>query len=125
MKKENRKQIGNYGEKLALEAYQEAGYKLVAQQYRCPNGEIDLILQKDNIIIFVEVRTKTSNRYGTAEESITEKKKQTIRKVSQYFLNDAQYKGGDSKYILQYDVISIYIDKQKKKAWLTRYEQAF
>lgn len=124
MKKENRKQIGDFGEKLALEAYQEAGYKLVAQQYRCPNGEIDLILQKDNRIIFVEVRTKTSNSYGTAEESITEKKKQTIRKVSLYFLNE-QYNGGDSRYIPQYDVISIYIDKQKKKAWLTRYEQAF
>lgn len=124
MKKENRKQIGDYGEKLALEAYLKVGYKIVAQQYRCPIGEIDLILQKENKIIFVEVRTKTSNSYGTAEESITEKKKQTIRKVSLYFLND-QYKDWESNCVLQYDVISIYIDKQKKKAWLTRYEQAF
>lgn len=124
MKKENRKQIGDYGEKLALEAYLKADYEIVAQKYRCPKGEIDLILQKENKLIFVEVRTKTSNSFGTAEESITEKKKQTIRKVSLYFLN-GKYDGEMINLDIQYDVVTIYIDKQKKKAWLTRYEQAF
>jgi putative endonuclease len=123
--KDNRKQLGNYGENLALEAYEKAGYKLVAQQYRCSLGEIDLIVQKEEVLIFVEVRTKTNQSFGTAEESITEKKKRTIRKVSQFFLHDVMYDKYCKLPTVQFDVIAIYIDKQTKQAWIKRYDQAF
>jgi putative endonuclease len=123
--KENRKQLGNYGENLALEAYEKAGYKLIAQQYRCSLGEIDLIVQKENVLIFVEVRTKTNQSFGTAEESITEKKKRTIRKVSQFFLHDVMYDKYCDHSAVQFDVIAIYIDKKTKQAWIKRYDQAF
>jgi putative endonuclease len=125
MNKENRKQLGNYGEKLALEAYEKAGYEVVAQQYRCAMGEIDLIVKKEDVLVFVEVRTKTSQRYGTAEESITDKKKHTIRKVSQFFLQDFTYNQRFNDIGIQFDVIAIYIDKQTKQAWIKRYDQAF
>jgi putative endonuclease len=121
MSKENRKALGNYGEKLALDAYMTDGYELLEKQYRCSIGEIDLILSKENKLYFVEVRTKTSQTYGSAEESITFKKRETIRKVSQYFLNQHRLQHVD----FQFDVITIFINKQEKKAWLQRYAQAF
>jgi putative endonuclease len=125
MNKENRKQIGDYGEKLALEAYLKAGYKVVAKQYRCAMGEIDLIVRKKDVLVFVEVRTKTTQRYGSAEESITDKKKKTIRKVSQFFLQDFTYNKSFNQIAIQFDVIAITIDKQNKQAWMKRYDQAF
>jgi putative endonuclease len=125
MNKENRKQIGDYGENLALEAYVKAGYELVAKQYRCAMGEIDLIVRNQDALVFVEVRTKTNQRYGSAEESITDKKKKTIRKVSQFFLQDLTYNDRFNQIAIQFDVIAITIDKQSKQAWIKRYDQAF
>jgi putative endonuclease len=125
MNKDNRKQIGNYGENLALEAYEKAGYEVVAQQYRCVMGEIDLIVRKEDVLVFVEVRTKTNQRYGSAEESITDKKKKTIRRVSQFFLQDFTYNKSFNQLTIQFDVIAITIDKRNKLAWMQRYEQAF
>lgn len=119
--KENRKRLGDYGENLALQAYLSAGYTLLEKQFRCKLGEIDLIFKKENILFFVEVRTKTSNKYGTAEESITSTKSRRIRRVSEYYIlhkNATQYQP-------QYDIVTIWIDKWNKKAWLKRIPQAF
>ena len=119
-----RKKLGNYGEKLVWRQYEQAGFKLLERQFRCRYGEIDLILQKDNVLYFVEVRTKTGWRYGPAEESITSKKKRTIRKVSQFYLNQYHIESHEEVGI-QYDVVCVYIQKQTKQAWIKRYPQAF
>lgn len=121
MNKDFRKRLGDYGENLALRFYLEASYTLLEKQFRCKFGEIDLILTKDDKIYFVEVRTKTTKRFGFAEESISKKKIMTIRKVSQFYL----IKHNKPYLQLQYDVVTIFIDKQEKKAHIHRISQAF
>lgn len=116
-----RKDIGNYGEQLALKAYLQGGYELLEQQFNCRFGEIDLILVKDGVLHFVEVRTKCGFSYGSAEESITEAKKRKIRLVSQYYLQQKKLQSS----VFQIDVVAIYINKKEKKAWLKRYPAAF
>lgn len=116
-----KKLLGNYGEALALRAYQAAGYTLLEKQYRCSLGEIDLIFRKDNLLFFVEVRTKTSSAFGTAEESITPQKSKRIRRVSEYYMIHK----GMTHLQPQYDLVTIRIDKGKKKAWLSRIAKAF
>lgn len=121
---DNRKQIGAYGEALALRKYLAAGYDLIEKNYRCRFGEIDLIVSKDNLLIFVEVRTKTTERYGYGEESITVKKKLTIKQVSQHYLLNTQLMSKQELNV-QYDVVAVYINIEKKLAWIKRFPQAF
>lgn len=117
-----RLELGKYGEKLALKQYLQGGYTLLVQNYRCRFGEIDLIMLKETTLYFIEVRTKTTTAYGSPEESITPHKKRKIRLVSQFFLHqNTQY----SQFDLQIDVVSIYIQKEQKKAWIHRIEHAF
>ncbi|GAA0364879.1 YraN family protein [Bacillus horti] len=117
-----RQAIGKYGEQLALKQYELAGYSLLFHNYRCPLGEIDLIMRKGHTILFIEVRTRTSTTYGTAEESVTPRKQQKIRKVSSFFLQkNPQY----LQVNLQFDVVTVYLDLDEKKAWFNRIEHAF
>lgn len=117
----NKKRLGNYGEELALRAYQRAGFTLLERQFRCPLGEIDLIFEKDDQLFFVEVRTKTSASFGTAAESITMQKRRRIRRISEYYMLQKNIAHRQP----QYDLVAIYIDKLQKKAWLKRIPQAF
>jgi len=117
----NRKLLGNYGEDLARKEYERCGFTLVERQYHCRFGEIDLIFSKESCLYFVEVRTKTGTQYGLAEESITSKKIDTIRKVAQYYMQTKRLQQMD----IQFDVVAIFISKQEKKAWVKRVAKAF
>lgn len=70
--------IGYWGESIASDYLQKKGYKFVDRNIRTPYGEIDLILLLNGITIFVEVKTRTSTRYGYPEEAITPEKEDHI-----------------------------------------------
>lgn len=123
MKKNHRKKLGNYGEELAQKAYEADGFQLIARQFRCRAGEIDLIMSKSNLLVFVEVRTKSSRQFGTGDQSVTQRKQERIRKVSQYFIH--KHTNYDPNTMIRFDVVSIFIDKKQKKAWIKRIPEAF
>ena len=77
-----RKTTGIMGEKLANRFLIERGYKVIETNYRCRDGEIDIIASKDDCLVFIEVRTKRSRLFGTPEESITPTKKEHLRAVA-------------------------------------------
>jgi len=82
----NRKETGARGEKLAVEYLTRKGYQIIETNFRCREGEVDIIARKDDYLVFVEVRTRRSRVYGTPEESITEIKKAHLRAVaSRYY----------------------------------------
>lgn len=74
-----RRQTGILGEKLAAELLADKGYRIVETNFRCPEGEIDIVARDADYLVFVEVRAKRSRRFGTPEESITQRKKERIR----------------------------------------------
>ena len=78
----SRKTTGAAGEKLAAQFLAGRGYSIVETNYRCREGEIDIIAKQGDCLVFVEVRTKRSTVYGSPEESITEKKKEHLRAVA-------------------------------------------
>lgn len=80
------KNLGKLGEKLALKHLQNKGYRLIIQNFRCRLGEIDLIVQDKNQIVFVEVKTRFSKKYGLPEEAVTASKQKSIIKTADYFL---------------------------------------
>ncbi len=81
-----RLQLGELGEKLALKRIKRYGYKLVAKNYRCPLGEIDLIAKDGDCLVFIEIKTRKNSSTGNAKEAIDKRKRRQISKVALYYM---------------------------------------
>jgi len=99
--------VGDLGEQAAADYLQEVGYELLERKYRLKIGEIDIIASINNTLVFVEVKTRSSIRYGFPAEAVTYRKQQKIINTALCYL----------KYINQttaccrFDVIEIYLAK--------------
>ncbi|MEK9165059.1 MAG: YraN family protein [Chloroflexota bacterium] len=78
--------LGQRGEQLAAEKLAASGYELVARNFRCAAGEIDLVAKKGGAWVFVEVRTRRGRAFGSPEESITPRKTQHLIAAAQTYL---------------------------------------
>ena len=78
--------IGRFGEKLALNYLVKKGYKLLDQNYHIRGGELDLVLEKDDIITFVEVKLRTGGNFGTGMDAVTQTKKRKLLRTIFTFL---------------------------------------
>lgn len=81
-----RKDLGKRGEETARKHLQRNGYKILARNYSCPVGEIDLIGYKDGCIVFVEVKTRAEDAAGDPEENITPGKRRRLERAAQAWL---------------------------------------
>ena len=86
MKPTSRTALGNLGEELASQMLQELGYTILDTNYRCRWGEVDIVARDGDGIVFVDVRTRSSGRFGTPEESITGAKTQRLVSTAQEYL---------------------------------------
>lgn len=82
----NRKNVGWMGEETACRVLQQRGYRIIARNFRCRFGEIDIIAFHQGMLVFIEVRARTSLIAGFPEESINYYKRRRIRKVAEYYL---------------------------------------
>ena len=80
-----RRETGVLGERIACEFLGRNGYKILETNYRCPDGEIDIIAQQKDTLVFIEVRTKKDRRFGTPEESVTLEKQERLRKLAEQY----------------------------------------
>lgn len=80
------KKIGDKGEQLALHYLEKKGLKLISRNYRQRGGEIDLIMQEETALVFIEVRLRKSIQFGSALESVTAQKQQRLIQTAQYYL---------------------------------------
>lgn len=83
----NRRALGKIGERLARDYLKNRGYRILESNYRCSLGEIDIIAESRSRLAFVEVRTRSSQEYGTPEESITEAKKEKLASLCMEYLS--------------------------------------
>jgi putative endonuclease len=79
--------LGRQGERVAEHYLRRKGYKLVERNYRCPIGEVDLILLDRRVIVFVEVKTRSDHSFGTPLEAVEIRKQHRVIRAAQYFLN--------------------------------------
>lgn len=98
-----RKKLGQQGEEIAVRYLQQAGYKILARNFRNRYGELDIICLKNSVLVFVEVKTRRSETFGSPEEAITPKKIEHIRKVALHYL--AAYPSMHKE--IRFDVISV------------------
>jgi len=102
----NQGSIGKLGEELAKKYYQNSGYKIVETNTRKRFGEIDIIAQSNGKTIFCEVKTRSSDRFGSAVESLTHTKKKRILRMIRYYC----LKNKVSDENIRADFIAIQID---------------
>ncbi|MGB6837955.1 MAG: YraN family protein, partial [Dehalococcoidia bacterium] len=69
-----RRRLGDFGERVAAAHLEAKGYRILARNYRCREGEIDLVAQQGDVLVFVEVRARRGEGAGTAAESVTQVK---------------------------------------------------
>ena len=81
-----RKEAGAIGEKLAADFLKRRGYRILRRNYRCRGGEIDIIAQHKECLVFVEVRTKRSSGFGTPEESVSFIKREKLVSLADTYL---------------------------------------
>jgi putative endonuclease len=81
-----RKETGAIGEKLAADFLKKRGYKILQRNFRCREGEIDIIARKGECLVFVEVRTKKNTAFGTPEESVTLSKREKLISLANVYL---------------------------------------
>jgi len=77
-----KRETGALGEKIACDFLGKNGYEILETNYRCPDGEIDIIAKQADTLVFVEVRTKSSRLFGSPEESITQVKKERLKTLA-------------------------------------------
>ena len=91
--KQNKRQTGAAYEQAAGKYLEQQGYIILEYNYRCFFGEIDIIVQKDNCIIFCEVKYRKTESMGTPLEAVGARKQQTICKCAMYYLTERKKQG--------------------------------
>ena len=110
----DRRATGRRGEALAARYLEQQGYQLVERNYRCAAGEIDLVVQTGDALVFVEVRTRRSVALGTPEESITPAKAQRLIALAWTYLQERQATEAAeaTEVAWRIDVIAIELDRR-------------
>lgn len=101
---ENKRQKGTRGEVLAARYLEEKGYSIVATNYRCKCGEVDLIVTDQNYLVFVEVKLRKSDEFGLPREAVHGRKQQRIIKVASWYMATHQL----TDTFIRFDVVEVY-----------------
>jgi putative endonuclease len=116
----SRRETGNLGEKLARDFLKKKGYRIRETNYRCPEGEIDIIATERDCLVFIEVRTKTGTGFGSPEESITTTKMRHLVAVAARYCQTHR----DLPPSRRIDVVAIELDRQNRPTRIEHIENA-
>ena len=116
---QNNREIGQIGERIALSFLEDQGYILQASNWRSGRAEIDLIMQKDQMLVFVEVKTRSSDYFGKPEEFVDIKKEKLMIDAAYNYMEEYDY-----DWEIRFDIIAVQLEGEK--AHLVRhFEDAF
>lgn len=99
--------FGRFGEQCAAEWYENAGFRVLARNWRCARGELDLIVADDSQVVFVEVKARSSSRFGSGADAVDWRKQRKVRSIASMWLE--QRPSADSGYFadLRFDVVDV------------------
>ena len=84
--------VGRWGEQAAADHLEKQGYQILARNVRTAHGEVDVIARQQNVLVFVEVKTRSSNRYGYPEYSVSPKKRMhLLSSAEKYILEHPEF----------------------------------
>ncbi len=116
-----KRRLGFKGEKLAVKHLKKNGYVILERNFRCKTGEIDVIAQLGEVIAFVEVKTRTGDRFGTPAEAVDGRRQQRYRNTANFFMYFT--KRDLNEYIVRFDIIEVIISRDGKV--INHFENAF
>lgn len=98
----NNKELGDKGEVIAANYLEKEGFRIEARNYRYCRNEVDIIARKENLLVFVEVKTRTSTYFGYPEESVTDRKADLIMEAADNYIQENDWQGN-----IRFDIIAI------------------
>ena len=102
-------EIGRIGEEIATKYLKRHGYKVLEHNFRSKRwGEIDIVVSKDDTLVFVEVKTRVGTKYGEPVEAVTPHQLQALKRTGQYY----KMEHPEAPEALRIDVISIVLDPE-------------
>lgn len=99
--------LGKQGEELAARYLEQRGFTIVARNHRTPIGELDIIARDRRHLLFVEVKTRRSTRFGAPAEAVGAHKQRQILRAAQWYLASARYPDLQPRF----DVVSVIVGK--------------
>lgn len=115
------KDIGNLGEELSIRYLKNNNYKILDKNFRCKGGEIDIIVIKNSIVSFVEVKSRFFTSFGNPVEAITYSKQLKIINSAKYYI----FKHNLYSYNIRFDVIEIIFDLNSTNYTINHIDDAF
>jgi len=109
--------LGVLGEDLATEHLVSTGYEIIARNHKSALGEIDIIAKRGGILVFVEVKTKTSNFFGRPEEMVTPTKQVKLKNLTNDYLSKNSHNGP-----VRIDVIAVNINSPRDHANIKHFD---
>lgn len=103
-----RQELGRWGEAQAARHLESRGCQVVASRWRCPAGEVDIVVLDGECLAFVEVRTRSGHQYGTPEESITQHKLTRMAAVAEAYVYEQGWEGH-----WRLDVVAVQVDGRR------------
>lgn len=95
--------LGQQGEKVAEDYLVKQGYELLHRNYRFKRAEVDLVLKKDQFLVLVEVKTRTSRQYGYPEEAVSGRKQEMLFLAADALVEDLNWQQD-----VRFDIVSIF-----------------
>lgn len=105
----HRKKLGAWGEDVAAHQLEADGFQIIARNWRCRHGEIDLIAQKGELVAFVEVKTRKGRNMGAPEEALTPRKSKKLMQLAQLYVAENEL---DVDWRI--DLVAVELDKSGK-----------
>ena len=106
----SRQNLGQSGEDIAAELLSKSGYAILTRNYRCCCGEIDIIAKFRDVLVFIEVKTRKGEAYGSPAAAVTHRKQRQISKTAQYYLAERNLFDVPARF----DVVSIIINRNQQ-----------
>lgn len=98
-----RQELAAYGEETVAEWYRSSGFEVVARNWRCPQGELDLVVRHGDLVVVCEVKTRSSTAFGAPVEAVTRAKQARLRRAAARWLEDGSHHAG----LVRFDVASV------------------
>ncbi len=100
-----RRALGAAGEAAVATWYAARGYQVLARNWRCPTGELDLVVRNRRTLVFCEVKTRSSTAFGAPVEAVTPAKQARLRRLAGCWLESGDRPAGTSE--IRFDVASV------------------